>query len=120
MTACVLVVDDNPQVRQAIQWALEDEGFAVIAAADGHEALHLLAAGAPDLAVLDFTLPTMDGDELARTLRSSRGAGVPIILITADGQAAAKAERVGAFAYLRKPFAVEELIRAVRTRLSTS
>ena len=116
--ACVLVVDDDAQVRQAIRWALEDEGLAVVTAADGREALGLAGERVPDLVVLDITLPELNGDAVARHLRSGRAHPMPILLITADGQAPPKARRVGAYAFLRKPFRIEDLLEAVRTGLS--
>jgi len=115
--ACVLVVDDDAQVRQVIQWALEDEGFLVLGAANGREAMALVAGGAPDLVVLDLTLPEMNGLEVAERVRALERRPVPILLITADGQAPAKAERVGAYTFLRKPFQIEDLLNAVRTGL---
>ena len=116
--ACVLVVDDDAQARQAIRWALEDEGLAVLTAADGREALGLAVERAPDLVVLDLTLPEMDGYAVARSLRAGHAQPIPVLLITADGQAPPKARRVGAYAFLRKPFRIEDLLEAVRTGLS--
>jgi DNA-binding response OmpR family regulator len=115
---CVLVVDDDAQVRQAIRWALEDEGLAVVTAADGREALGLAVERLPDLLVLDLTLPEMNGYEVARSLRAKHPQPIPILVITADGLASMKAGRVGAYAYLRKPFRVEDLLEAVRTGLT--
>jgi DNA-binding response OmpR family regulator len=114
----VLVVDDDAQVRQAIRWALEDEGLAVLTAASGREALALSVERLPDLVVLDLTLPEMDGYAVARSLRAEHGQPFPILVITADGLASTKAGRVGAYAYLRKPFRIEDLLEAVRTGLS--
>jgi CheY-like chemotaxis protein len=110
---CVLVVDDDPQVRQAIQWALEDEGLAVMAAPDGRTAIALAGREMPDLVVLDLNLPEMDGYEVARALRSAREQPIPILVVTGDGQAPAKASRVGAYRFLRKPFRIEDLLEAV-------
>jgi DNA-binding response OmpR family regulator len=117
-TACVLVVDDDAQVRQAIRWALEDEGLAVVTAADGREALGLAGERVPDLVVLDITLPEMNGYAVARSLRAEHAQPIPILLITADGQASLKARRIGAYACLRKPFRIDDLLDAVRTGLS--
>jgi DNA-binding response OmpR family regulator len=114
------VVDDDAQVRQTIRWALEDEGLAVVTAADGREALGLALERVPDLVVLDLTLPEMSGLAVARSLRSARAQPIPVLLITADGQAPLKARSVGAYAFLRKPFRIEELLDAVRTGLSSA
>jgi CheY-like chemotaxis protein len=115
--ACVLVVDDDARVRQAIQWALEDEGLAVVTASDGREAIAVAVEQQPDVVVLDFTLPEMNGYEVATNLRSGRLRPLPILLITADGQAPAKAAQAGAYAFLRKPFQIEDLVQAVRAGL---
>ena len=119
-TACVLVVDDDAQVRQAIRWALEDEGLAVVTAADGREALGLAGERVPDLVVLDITLPEMNGYAVARSLRAEHAQPIPILLITADGQASLKARRIGAYAFLRKPFRIEDFLDAVRAGLSST
>lgn len=113
--ATVLVVDDDPQVRQVIKWAFEDEGYAVRAAADGREALERAAEHVPDLVVLDIEMPVLDGYEAARELRKRHGAGLPIVAITADGHAPLKARRLQANAFVRKPFRVDALLAAVRT-----
>jgi two-component system KDP operon response regulator KdpE len=114
---CVLVVDDDAQVRRAIRWALEDEGLAVVTASDGRAGLGLAIERGPDLIVLDLTLPELNGYEVARSLRSARPRPIPILLITADGQAGTKAEQVGAYAFLRKPFRIEDLLEAVHAGL---
>ena len=116
--ACVLVVDDDAQVRQAIRWALEEEGLAVLTAAEGREAVGLAVERRPDLVVLDLTLPEMNGYAVARELRAEHTQPIPILLITADGQAPIKARHVEAYAFLRKPFSIEDLLDAVRTGLS--
>ncbi|HEY7293979.1 MAG TPA: response regulator [Dehalococcoidia bacterium] len=114
LSADVLVVDDDPDVRLMIRWALEEEGLTVATAGDGRAALDLLAARRPALLVLDMSLPLVDGYGVAAGLRAAYGADVPILLVTADGRAAEKARRLGARAYLHKPFEVDELVRAVQ------
>ena len=110
----VLVVDDDPRVRLAIQWALEDAGLHVVTAEDGERAVEHALATRPEVMVLDMTLPLVDGSEVARLVRATHGESLPILVITADGHAAEKAERVGAYAYVRKPFDVSDLVEAVR------
>jgi DNA-binding response OmpR family regulator len=99
----ILVVDDDPQVRQLIRWALEDEGMPVELAADGGEAIDCAARRRPALVILDLGLPTVPGNEVAKAMRGAHGDGLRILTITADGSAAEKARLVGAYAYLRKP-----------------
>jgi len=114
----VLIVDDDARVRQAIQWALEDEGFSVETAADGQAALEVAARRLPDLVLLDITLPRLDGYAVAQALRRDYGPALPILAVTADGQAPAKAKRVGAYAFVRKPFELDDLLAAIRAGLA--
>jgi DNA-binding response OmpR family regulator len=116
--ASVLVVDDDPKMREVAVWALEDEGFAVDAAADRRQAAEQVRRRRPSLVVLDMGLPPDSGDAVAADLRAACGAALPILVITADGRASEKARRVGAFAYLHKPFDLEQLVRLVRDGLA--
>ena len=116
--ASVLVVEDDPKMREVAVWALEDEGLVVEAAADRREAAERARGRPPALVVLDMGLPPDDGDTVAADLRAACGEQLPILLITADGKASEKARRVGAFAYLHKPFDVDQLVRLVRDRLA--
>lgn len=116
---CILVVDDDSGVRQTLEWALQDEGFAVVTAADGREALQLVAERSPDLILLDMAMPVLDGFGFSSALRQRHGDGIPIVVLTADGRAAQKAARVGAVDYLRKPFDLDELVARVWNGLAT-
>jgi CheY-like chemotaxis protein len=118
--ATILVVDDEPEILQFIGTALEDEGHRVLKAADGWQAVDIAAQQRPDMIVLDMMLPGMDGDVVASEMRRLYGEGMPILLITADGQAQQKAERVGAFSHLSKPFDLDRLIGLVSRRLGSS
>jgi DNA-binding response OmpR family regulator len=113
----VLVVEDDPRLREVAVWALEDEGFLVDAAGDRRQAAEQARRRSPALVVLDMGLPPDIGDTVAADLRALCGAQLPILVVTADGKASEKARRVGAFAYLHKPFDVEQLIRLVREGL---
>ncbi len=110
----ILIVDDDPLIRQILHDVLVEEGFAVVTAADGPQAIRRAADRPPALVILDMGLPRMDGYEVAVALRAAHGRALPILTITADGGAADKAQRVGAFAYLRKPFDLDDLVAAVR------
>jgi two-component system OmpR family response regulator len=116
--APVLVVDDDPTIRQLLRWALEDEGIAVETAADGWQALSYIARRRPALVVLDMGLPGADGYQVADSLRAAHGPNVPIVVITADGRAATKAAGVGAFAYFHKPFELGDLVATVQRGLA--
>ena len=110
----VLVVDDDHDMRYAIAAVLRDEGFVVDVAASGSEALELAQRQPPDLLVLDVTLPGLGSGEVSDRLRGLRGPKLPVLVITADGHAREKARRLGAYAYLHKPFDLRLLIDQVR------
>jgi len=109
----VLIVEDDTDLRQTIQWTLEDEGLVVDTAGDGREALERATLRKPSLVVLDMGLPILDGNGVAAGLRAAYGESVTILTMTADGHAAEKATRVGAIGYLSKPFDLDMLIAAV-------
>ena len=81
MARTVLVVDDEPTLRETVAEALEAEGFRVLAAADGREALAMFRADRPDLVLLDLMLPELSGIEVCRILRAE--SDVPIVMLTA-------------------------------------
>ena len=114
----VLVVEDDPQIQRVVQWALEDEGIAWRSALDGERAVRMALEEAPALVLLDWTLPRLTADAVADQLRAAYGNALPIILITADGRSAEKAERVGARAYFHKPFDLDDLMAAVQRALA--
>ncbi|HCI80929.1 MAG TPA: response regulator [Ktedonobacter sp.] len=113
----VLIVEDDTDLRQTIQWTLEDEGLIVETAADGQEALNRAARRKPTLVVLDMGLPIIDGNGVAAGLQASYGNSVSILTMTADGRAAEKAKRIGAIGYISKPFDLDALITAVKQAL---
>ena len=118
--ATVLVVDDEPIVRDVIVRYLRRDGFATLEAADGDRARELIEAGSPELVVLDVMLPGADGLELCRWIRGR--SELPVILLTARGE---EADRIvglelGADDYVTKPFSPRELAARVRTVLRRS
>ncbi|MBV8084693.1 MAG: response regulator [Chloroflexi bacterium] len=116
--AKVLVVDDEPGIRQFVTSALEDEGFDVASAANGQLAVEAALVERPDLVVLDLMLPRLDGEGVAQEIRRLHG-HIPFLLMTADVRGQEKAERMGAFAFLSKPFDVGELLTLVQQGLRT-
>jgi two-component system response regulator MprA len=114
----ILVVDDEPAVREAVERALRLDGYDVVLAADGGEALVTLDERPPDAVVLDVLMPRIDGLELCRRMRL-RGDRTPVLMLTARD---AVSDRVagldaGADDYLIKPFALDELLARVRALL---
>jgi two-component system, OmpR family, response regulator MprA len=114
----VLVVDDEPPVREALQRALRLEGYEVELAAHGGEALARLAVSAPDAVVLDILMPEVDGLEVCRRLRTT-GDRTPVLMLTARDHVSERVAGLdaGADDYLVKPFALEELLARLRALL---
>jgi DNA-binding response OmpR family regulator len=111
--ATILVVDDEPNIREVVGLYLRRDGHTVVLAADGEEALRLHRASQPDLVVLDLMLPKISGLEVCRRIQSERQ--VPLIMLTAKGD---EEDRiiglgVGADDYLVKPFSPRELVARV-------
>jgi len=114
----ILIVDDDPPVRRMLARTIGAEGYVVGEAADGAQALVAVESSAPDLVVLDVTMPGLDGFEVCRQMRR-RGVDTPVILVTARD---AVADRVagldaGADDYLAKPFDSGELLARIRALL---
>ena len=114
----ILIVDDEPAVRQAVGRALTLKHYAVQTAAGGEEALTTIAANQLDLVILDVLMPGVDGLEVARRVRDS-GNRVPILMLTAREAIDARVAGLdaGADDYLVKPFALAELLARVRALL---
>jgi len=113
----VLVADDEPRITKLVSLALRDEGFRVVTASGGEEALARAEEVRPDIVLLDIVMPGMDGIEVMRQLREHRP--VPVILLTARGSTAEKTKGLdlGADDYVAKPFDLDELAARVRAVL---
>ncbi|HYU93608.1 MAG TPA: response regulator transcription factor [Actinomycetota bacterium] len=113
----VLVVDDEEAIAEAVRARLQSEGFQVVVAGDGPEAIGLCEQVHPDLVVLDLMLPGMDGLEVCRQIQRDRW--VPVLMLTARTEEADKVAgfAVGADDYLTKPFSLRELVVRVRAIL---
>src|ERR1700720_1210469 len=114
----VLVVDDEPNIRELVEVALKFHGCAVAVSASGKDALHQAEAYEPDLMILDVMLPDMDGFEVCRTLRSE-GNDFPVIFLTARDTPSdtIRGLTLGGDDYVTKPFSVEALVARVRAVL---
>jgi CheY-like chemotaxis protein len=119
----VLVVDDDDVIRQLITVNLELEGFEVIPAVDGQDALDKVKDARPEVITLDVMMPRVDGWEAAARLRADpETAHIKVILLSARAQESdiQRGERIGVDAYLTKPFDPDELIDVVRRLMGTS
>ncbi|MFV2174908.1 response regulator transcription factor [Actinomadura sp. LOL_016] len=116
--ARILIVDDEPAVREALTGSLEFEGYRTAAAADGVAALAAVARERPDLVVLDVLMPRMDGLTACRRLRAL-GESVPVLMLTARDMVGDRVTGLdaGADDYLAKPFELDELLARVRALL---
>lgn len=109
----ILVVEDDTELQNVLRLALEEEGLRVDVAIDGRRAMEWVTTRRPSLVVLDWGLPDMSGGVVARHIREVHGPDVPILLLTADGRGSSKAAQVGAYAFLPKPFDLDELIDVI-------
>jgi len=113
----ILVVDDDPHIREVVQFALDKEGFDTLEAGDGAQALERFAADRPDLIVLDITMPELDGTEVCRRIRQT--SRTPIIFLSSRDD---EIDRVlglelGGDDYITKPFSPRELVARVKAVL---
>ncbi|HZK29371.1 MAG TPA: response regulator [Clostridia bacterium] len=117
MSARILVVDDEQNIVHILRSNLEREGYKVIAAYDGEEALRLTFGRKPDLVLLDCMLPGMDGFDVCKKIR--RESTVPIIMLTAKSEEIDKVLglELGADDYITKPFSVREVLARVKAQL---
>ena len=116
----VLVADDEPRITKLVAISLSEDGFRVITASNGEEALRKAEEYRPDVVLLDIVMPDIDGIEVMGQLREGRA--VPVILLTAKGSTADKAKGLdlGADDYIAKPFHPDELAARIRAVLRRS
>jgi len=109
----VLVVDDDPALSQFIADALEPEGYRILRAASGEEALTAVDVANPDLILLDVQMPGINGWDVLRQLRAQAGPHRPIVVMTGQYAGQEQALGSGAQGYLAKPFDLDDLIECV-------
>ena len=117
----ILIAEDEPALRENLQWMLEMEGYEVLCASDGREALRLAGEAQPDLVITDVMMPHLDGYGLVKALREDPlRSTVPIIMLSAkaDRSDVRTGMNLGADDYLTKPYRREELLQAIASRLA--
>jgi len=116
----VLLVDDDPEIIEAIRYALESRGYKIFIARDGNQGLALAESEDPDLVILDMMMPKRSGFLVLEKLRRTRQVPVRVIMITANegSRHKAYAEMLGVDDYLRKPFAMDKLVESVQRLLA--
>ena len=117
MATKILAVDDSQTMRDMISFTLKNEGFDVITAVDGKDAVGTLSDQTVDLVITDINMPNMDGIELVRTLRTdARFKATPILILTTESGDAKKQEgkAAGATGWIVKPFVPEKLVQVVK------
>ncbi len=120
MTSKILIVEDDPNLLEALKYNLKKESYAVVTAIDGEQALEVARRERPDLILLDIMLPKLSGFEVCRILRQEMTA--PIVMLTAKADEIDKilGLEIGADDYVTKPFSVRELIARIRAMLRRS
>jgi DNA-binding response OmpR family regulator len=122
MAAHVLLIEDEPNISEAIRFILMRDGFAVTVLAEGRDVEAEVRALRPDVLVLDVMLPGRSGYEILAALRSDpETQSLPVLMLTARGQSRdrAEAERIGASGFMTKPFSNAEILAAVRALVQT-
>ena len=120
MSKKILIADDEPNIVISLEFLLKKEGFSVVVATDGEEALAKVADFSPDLLLLDVMMPKKSGFEVCEALRADPArAGLLIVMLTAKGRdtEVAKGLALGADAYITKPFSTKDLVARVRSLL---
>lgn len=120
--AKILIVDDDVEIIESVRYALEGEGYEVVIARDGNQGLALAERESPDLIILDMMMPKRSGFLVLEKLRRMSDEMVPVIMITGNegSRHKAYAELLGVSEYIRKPFQMDKLLRAVDTQLTSA
>ncbi len=113
----VLVIEDEPNIIEAISFILSRDGWSVATHSNGHDAVGVVQSAIPDLVILDVMLPGKSGFDILRELRSTEATRtLPVLMLTAKGQVKDRemAERAGASRFMTKPFSNAEVLEVVR------
>ena len=119
MYSTILVVDDEASIRQSLSGLLSDEGFEILTASNGYEALKVIDAESPDLVLLDIWMPGMDGIETLKEIKKE-SPYIQVIIITGHGtiETAVQATKLGAFDFIEKPLSIDKVIVAINNALN--
>ncbi|MGB7319005.1 MAG: response regulator [Planktotalea sp.] len=116
MSKHVLLIEDEPNIIEAVSFLLSRDGWTVSTHSNGHDAAEVVKAKQPDLLILDVMLPGRSGFDILSEVRSTQGvASTPVLMLTARGQAKDRemAERLGATRFMTKPFSNSEIIEVL-------
>jgi DNA-binding response OmpR family regulator len=115
----ILLVDDDPEIIEALRYALESKGYEIMIARDGNQGLSMAERDDPDLVILDMMMPKRSGFLVLEKLRRTHDVPMRVIMITANegSRHKAYAEMLGVDDYLRKPFAMDRLLESVKRLL---
>jgi len=119
----ILIVDDEPTIRELISYALNDAGFTAVHANDAEQAMNGIEKTLPNLILMDWTLPGISGLELSRSLRQfNKTRDIPILMVSAHSEDVDRLEgfKAGVDDYIIKPFSTKNLIKRVKTLLGYS
>ena len=117
MAKYVLIVDDEPNIVLSLEFLMKKEGYNVVSAGNGEEAMQAIAENKPDLILLDVMMPKKDGYELCQELRADKSwKDIKIIMLTAKGRDVEREKglALGADDYITKPFATQEVVEKVK------
>jgi CheY-like chemotaxis protein len=109
----ILVVDDEYAIVEALEALLTDEGYAVVVAKDGREGLQKVKEEKPDICLIDLMMPVMSGDKMLEDMRADPAIPRTRIILMSAARRGDLAEQLGADAFLRKPFSIEELLTTI-------
>ncbi len=121
MSKTVLIADDEPNIVISLEYLLQRDGYQVLVARDGQEALDAIARHLPDLVLLDVMLPRLSGFDVCQKIRENAAwQHIRIMMLTAKGREVemSKGIALGADAYVTKPFSTQELLAQIRVQLS--
>jgi len=119
MYPSILIVDDEPSILQSFEGLLTDEGFEVVTASNGYEALKIIEQDPPDIVLLDIWMPGIDGLETLKEIRATNP-HIPVIMVTGHGtiETAVNATKIGAFDFIEKPLSIDKVIVEINNALN--